>query len=105
MIFLYLAENPEIEKKARSIIDSVIKNDKDITIENLKKLEYIEWMLIEALRLGTPLFSIVPRISTKDHMLLDIPVSKETMVATNFFGNQYSSKYFKDPETFRPERW
>ena len=83
----------------------MIKTDKDITSENLKKLEYIEWMMNEAMRMGTPLPSLIPRITTKDHFLGDIPISKGTMMDNNMFSNTHNPKYFTEPFAFRPERW
>jgi len=45
MICIYLSQNPEIEKKVRKVIDLVIRTDEDITYENLKKMEYLEWII------------------------------------------------------------
>jgi cytochrome P450 len=39
-----LAEHPEVQAKLRDSIDEVIKSDFDITYENLKKLQYIDWV-------------------------------------------------------------
>lgn len=44
MMVYYLCDYPEIEKIVRQKVEEVIKDDADITFENLKKLEYIEWL-------------------------------------------------------------
>ena len=43
MIYL-IAENPEVEAKLRRIVSETIKSDDDYTYENLKKLQYIDWI-------------------------------------------------------------
>lgn len=42
MMVYYLGKYPEIHKKLRDQVNSVIKSDDDITHENLKKLTYID---------------------------------------------------------------
>jgi len=44
MIIYYIGRNPEVHRKLRQEINSVIKSDADITHENLKKLNYIDWI-------------------------------------------------------------
>ncbi len=44
MIIYYIGRNPEVHRKLRQEINSVIKSDVDITHENLKKLNYIDWI-------------------------------------------------------------
>lgn len=40
MLF-YMFEKPEIVKKLKNEIDSVIKSNEDITVENFKKMPYL----------------------------------------------------------------
>jgi cytochrome P450 len=44
MMMHMLAENPEVQARLRSSIDEVIKSDSDITHDNLKRLQYIDWI-------------------------------------------------------------
>lgn len=62
-------------------------------------------MMNESMRMATPLLTLTPRISTKDHMLKDIPVTKGTMLTSNFIANNHKYELFSDPFAFRPERW
>ena len=44
MMVYYIAMNPDVEQKLRKCIDEVIHSEEDFTLENLKKLKYIEWI-------------------------------------------------------------
>jgi cytochrome P450 len=44
MMVYYVCDNPRIEERLRREINEVIKTDDDYTFENLKKLEYIDWI-------------------------------------------------------------
>lgn len=100
-----MGKYPQIQQKLREHIDSIIKTDKDITYENLKKLTYIDWIQFETTRLFGPANGMFWRKASQDNLLKDIPISKGTIVANITRGNHYNSKYFKDPTVFRPERW
>jgi cytochrome P450 len=60
----------------------------DISYENLKKLDYIDWIINETFRLGTPIPTIFARKSVKDHFLGNIPVTKGTYVWVSTYPNQ-----------------
>ena len=54
LIVYYLALNPQIEQKLREQVAEVIKEDKDITVDNLKKLTYIDYLQKEGTRIYGP---------------------------------------------------
>lgn len=105
MIVYYLGKNPRVHQKVREEINSIIKTDKDITFDNLKKLTYIDWIQFETTRIYGPTNGLFWRKATEDNKILDIPIKKGTIVSTQPKGNHFSTKYYKDPEEFRPERW
>lgn len=45
------------------------------------------------------------RVAEKDINIGPIKVLKNTGVFTESTGNHYNPAYFKDPQTFNPERW
>ena len=57
----------------------MIKKDEDITWENLKKLEYIDWIQNETTRLYG-FTGILPRISTENQLISNIPLKKGDFV-------------------------
>lgn len=62
-------------------------------------------MLKEALRLWSPAPMIFFRSCMKDNKLGDITIKKGAIITTAFLLNNEDSGYFKDPESFIPERW
>ena len=44
MLIYNIKTHPEIERKLREQVSSVIKRDEDITMENLKKITYLDWI-------------------------------------------------------------
>lgn len=104
MVYLS-AKHPRVEKKLREQVNSVIKSDEDITFENLKKLTYIDWISSETTRFYGPAVGNLERIAVEDNLIVDLPIKKGTIVNYQPVGSHYSSKNFKDPFEFRPERW
>jgi cytochrome P450 len=62
MIF-YIGNNPQIHKRLREEVNSVIKSDQDITVENLKRLTYIDWIQHETTRMYGPANGVLFRIA------------------------------------------
>jgi cytochrome P450 len=52
-----------------------------------------------------PINSLFLREAKEDNYLNQLAIKKGTIVTLQHMGNHYSTKYFKDPFTFRPERW
>jgi hypothetical protein len=44
MMIYYISQRKDIHEKLRISINEIIKTDDDITIDNLKKLKYIDWI-------------------------------------------------------------
>ena len=44
-------------------------------------------------------------MALEDNYILDLPIKKGTVVNFQPVGTHFSTKYFKDPFVFRPERW
>lgn len=105
MIVYYIGNNPHVHKKLREQINSIIKNDSDITYENLKKLNYIDWIQFETTRMFGPANLNFWRVAVEDNNINDIPVRKGTIINIQPRANHYNPTYFKDPNVFRPERW
>jgi len=105
LTIIYLSKYPEITDKLRSEIKSVIKSDSDFTKDNLNKLEYMNCVLNEVLRMYGPVSGIILREVLKEHSLGGVTMSLGTLVRFDFVPNRYNPMYFKDPEEFRPERW
>ncbi|KAI0701997.1 cytochrome P450 monooxygenase [Cytidiella melzeri] len=108
-ITYHLAKNPDVQRKLQKELDEALGHEDDpvATFEQVKRLEYLQAVIDEALRIhstsGIGLPRVVPEggLTIKDHYfpegaVLSVPtytIHRDTEV----WGN--------DPDTFRPERW
>ncbi|KAH8670792.1 cytochrome P450 [Xylariales sp. PMI_506] len=106
----FLLQNPEVIQKARKEIDSVIGNSK-FTHEHLSKLEYVEGIMRESLRLSfaAPGFNIepIPVPGNKTPVQLaggKYQVAHNQPMIIVLAGVNRDPTVFEDPLAFRPER-
>ena len=97
-----LAQNPEVQNRLR---EEISKYNGEITYEVLSKMEYLNAVVKEALRLYSPADGLFPRAATEDTMLGDVLIKKGYGVNVNMRVLQGNPKFFSNPEEFRPERW
>ena len=104
MLF-YMFEKPEIVKKLKNEIDSVIKSNEDITVENFKKMPYLECILSETARMFNPATNFFQREATKDTNLGGVALKKGAIIDVIYFNNSFDENNFEKPFEFIPERW
>ena len=104
-MLLLTFENPEVEKVLRKKIAEHFKTNEDFTYENLRQMEYIDWIQLEAVRMRVPSVGLFDRLATEDVMITDIPIKKDTVVNYFQITNLYDEKLFPEPTKFKPERW
>nr|ATW72320.1 cytochrome p450 CYP3049E5 [Brachionus calyciflorus] len=102
--FLELGQNPEVLKKLREEIDSVLGSKKYINNDDLSKLEYTSAVFKESLRKWPPVASF-SRILDEDIELLGYKIPKNTFFLMPVYVMARSEKYFPEPEEFKPERF
>lgn len=68
------------------------------------KLIYTDMVVKEALRLRPPVWAI-GREAVRDCRLDDIPVKKGMAIFASQWVMHHDSRYYDEPEEFRPERW
>ncbi|KAI9345055.1 cytochrome P450 [Pilaira anomala] len=104
----YLAENQDIQEKARQEAITILGDEPyDIlpTLEDTKKMKYINQIMKETLRINGPASRVVPRIASEDTVLSDTFIPKGTILTVNIFDIQHSSTIWNDPDTFNPDRF
>jgi cytochrome P450 len=84
-----LANNPDVCRRLELEIDSVLKDDEEITVSTLSLLIYTEFVLKESLRLHQPVPSLV-RTAIEDNTLIasdgkHIHIKKGTDILINLF--------------------
>jgi cytochrome P450 len=98
-----LSEHPEVERRVHEEIDDVVGGDRP-GMEHVRELEYLEWVIQEAMRLYPPVYTIF-REPTTDVTLSGYDVDAETTIMLPQWGVHRSERFYDDPETFDPERW
>jgi cytochrome P450 len=101
--FIALALHPEIQSAARGELNRVLQG-RPFTYECIARLPYIWSIIRETLRY----FPTVPftfRDCTADTRLGAHHISTGTRVLVNMMHVCHNPEYFKNPDTFDPQRW
>ena len=102
---LYAAsQQPEIWLKCQQEVDSILGRE-SIDYESLKKLQYIEAVLDESLRLY-PSAPLIARQAVKEHTIGDgivIPVGASILIP--IIVAHQNAEQWKDPSVFNPDRF
>jgi cytochrome P450 len=107
----YLAKNPEVQKKARDEVNSVLGslNIKTPDLEALRQMPYLTACIREALRLNTPITYIVPRSAVKSFELHGASktyrIPQGASLIMNLTAVHHNSTYYPEPEKFNPDRF
>ncbi|XP_074848991.1 cytochrome P450 4V2 [Carettochelys insculpta] len=100
-----LGSHPEAQKKVHRELDEVFGDtERPVTMDDLKKLHYLECVVKETLRLfpSVPFFA---RTTSEDCYLKGFKIPKATEVVIIPYVLHRDVEIFPDPEEFRPERF
>uniref|UniRef100_A0AAU7NIS9 Trans-cinnamate 4-monooxygenase n=1 Tax=Saraca asoca TaxID=1073321 RepID=A0AAU7NIS9_9FABA len=100
-----LVNHPEIQKKLREEIDTVLGPGDQVTEPDTHKLPYLQAVIKETLRLRMAIPLLVPHMNLHDAKLggYDIPAESKILVNAWWLANNPAN--WKNPEQFRPERF
>lgn len=102
---LNLLLNPEVQKKAREEVDSVVGRDRLPTFEDRDKLPFIERLIQETTR-WCPLSPLgVPHATVQDDIYKDMFIPKGSVVFANAYAMTHDEQVYSDPDTFNPDRF
>lgn len=101
--FYLLAKHPESIQKVRSEINSTF-GEEEINYKGLHELTYTTNVLYEALRLYPP-FWMIDRIAINDDEFNGIKIPAGSVVVPYIYGVHHNAEYWKDPNTFNPDRF
>uniref|UniRef100_A0A8D2LNU9 Cholesterol 24-hydroxylase n=1 Tax=Varanus komodoensis TaxID=61221 RepID=A0A8D2LNU9_VARKO len=99
-----LTRHPDIITKLQAEVDEVIGVKRDITYEDLGKLEYLSQVLKEILRLYPPVPGTV-RWTGKENVIEGVYIPANSTIIFNTYLMGHMERYFKDPEVFNPDRF
>ena len=98
-----IGNHPEIQQKVFEELIEIQSQTDDIT-EQLQKMTYTNAVINESMRLFPPAW-ITDRENIKDDNLLGYHIKEKTLIGVSFYELHRNPKYWKDPETFNPERF
>ncbi|KAF9872387.1 hypothetical protein CkaCkLH20_10214 [Colletotrichum karsti] len=102
----YLLTNKHAMEKLAEEVRSTFQSEKDINILSVGKLSYMLACLDEALRMYPPVAMGLPRVTPKaGATVCGRFVPGGTTVAIHQWAVHHNEAYFKEPFSFRPERF
>ena len=102
----YVCTHPDVYSRLVSEIRGALVSEDDIKWEKVKKLQYLDATICEALRLFPPSAASQQRIVPPGGATIDgyyVPAGKT--VAVSPWASTRSRLNFHEPDMFRPERW
>ncbi|KAF2656827.1 cytochrome P450 [Lophiostoma macrostomum CBS 122681] len=101
-----LCKNPEVMKKLNAEVRSAFKNEDEIDLLSVGKLEYMLAVLDEGMRVYPPVPNQGNRVVPKGGaMVADRWVPGGTSLQVQKYSTSYDPTNFTRPESFVPERW
>nr|QHT64453.1 cytochrome P450 712K3 [Tripterygium wilfordii] len=99
-----LINHPEVMKKAREEIDSVVGNRRLVEETDLPNLPYLQAVVKETLRLYPP-GPLLPRRTHEACELRGFDIPRDIMVVFNFYAIMRDPEAWENPNEFIPERF
>ena len=103
MTLYLLSQHPEVEVKLHEELDRVL-GDRQATFEDLAQLTYTEQVVTESMRVLPPVWGI-GREAIEDTEIGGYPIKKGAQMFVSQWTVHRDSRFFPDPEAFKPERW
>ena len=98
-----ISQNPDIESKLHTELDSVLAG-KTPSIEDIEKLPYTRNIFLEALRLYPPIYAIA-REAVDTFSLGGYTIPGKTLILMSPYLMHRDYRYYQEPERFDPDRW
>lgn len=98
--------HPDVTNKIQAELDDVLSKSDDLVYEEVQKLQYLQQVWKETLRLH-PTAAFMLRVATKDSVLPGsrVMIPEGVQVGVLIAGAQRNPKYIANPDDFLPERW
>jgi cytochrome P450 len=105
VFILNMVLHPEIQEKARKILDEVVGENRLPTFEDRPKLKYIDYIVQETLR-WCPVSPVgVPHRSLEDDTYNGMFIPKGSFVYANARAMTHDERIYANPDTFDPDRY
>ncbi|KAK7116551.1 steroid 17-alpha-hydroxylase/17,20 lyase-like [Littorina saxatilis] len=103
-LFLYLTHNPEVVRRIQKDLDTKL-GERTPRIQDRGDLPYVEAVVLETLRLASPVSMGLPHLTTDDVTLDGYTIPKGATVFANTLVFHRDPEIYPDPEAFKPERF
>ncbi|EXB59544.1 Isoflavone 2'-hydroxylase [Morus notabilis] len=100
-----LLNHPHILKKAKAEIDAEVGPENLVDEQDLSKLQYLQNIISETLRLYPAAPLLVPHYSSHDCTIGGYDVPRDTILLVNAWAIQRDPKLWDDATSFKPERF
>ncbi|MCA9708868.1 MAG: cytochrome P450, partial [Myxococcales bacterium] len=101
--FMLLAQHPEMRHRVVEEAERVV-GDGPVLAEHLPRLQYLGWVLSEAMRLYPPIWTN-ERVPVDDDTINGYAIPKGTMVAVSTWLLHHHPGLWEEPMRFDPERF
>ncbi|KAI3465303.1 hypothetical protein Pfo_021966 [Paulownia fortunei] len=99
-----LLNHPDSIKKVKAEIDAHVPEDRLLDEQDFPKLNYLQNVITETLRLYPPLPFLIPHEASEDCQVGGYDICKGTMLLVNLWGIHRNPRLWEDPTKFMPER-
>ncbi|TFY55676.1 hypothetical protein EVJ58_g8105 [Rhodofomes roseus] len=100
-----MVTHQDVYAKAQRSIDEVVGKERLPDLSDRNSLPYVDAILKEVYRINPPLPISIPRRLMDDDEYRGYHIPKGTSVIANIWQMGRDSNYYKDPDTFNPERF
>ncbi|PKU65157.1 trans-cinnamate 4-monooxygenase [Dendrobium catenatum] len=100
-----LVNHPEVQRKLREELDTVLGRGNQITEPDTHKLPYLQAVIKETLRLRMAIPLLVPHMNLHDAKLGGYEIPAESKILVNAWWLANNPAQWKNPDQFRPERF
>ncbi|KAH9929005.1 cytochrome P450 [Epithele typhae] len=96
---------PDLQRRAQDELDGVVGRDRLPTMEDRKRLPYVNNLVKEVLRWKVVTNLGVPHSTTSDDTYEGGYIPKNTTVIANIYAMLHDESVYASPETFNPDRY
>lgn len=102
---LYLATNPQVQKKVQQEIETVVGNSRSVSLTDRPNMPYTEATTIEIFRKSSIVVTGVMHTAMTDAKFLGYDIPKDAWIMPNIYAIHHDPEIWDEPYEFRPERF
>ncbi|XP_054709648.1 cytochrome P450 3A24-like [Uloborus diversus] len=100
-----LVQHPEIQEKVIEEVVQLLKTEGELDYYSVSKLQYLDQVLLESLRVYPPIYLFVNREVAEDVDFGSFRLKKGLAIQVPVFSLHRDEDLWSDPEEFKPERF